>query len=828
MSLVLLLTQPAWPAGAGTYEQIPLERRREMQREVRVIIGLLENVHYHSKTFVEMQPEEILASYMTRLDPAHLVFLANDEKYLRRRFGTTMMSSYLLAGDLYPAFEVHDLFRERWSARLQWVRTRLERAFEPESDESFDPERRSAAFPGTQAEADALWDKLLAAWFIADRLDGRTPADAAGAMLRRVERIDHGLASADAEAIAEAFLNSVLELRDPHSGYHSWDSMLEIEGELAGSFVGVGVEIKRVRGEVVVSHLAPGGGAEACGEIRPGDRLVALGEDGAALRPTTGMRLREILRLLRGQAGTSVRLSLRREDGSATRDVVVERRRITVESDRARAFVFTVGGADAAAPHGPVGVIDLPAFYGESAADGKTGTSAADDVAELIGKLKARGVCGIVLDLRKNPGGRTDEAVRTAGHFIDTGPVMLLAGENGAGARARVESDTTPGMLWDGPLVVLTSAGSASASELVAGALQCYGRALVVGSGGTFGKGTSQNVIPLRDAARGLGIADGEHFGMVRITGQKFFLPDGNSTQLRGVASDIVLASASRGDEPAERTMPGALPWSSVPVDGFAASRTVAVPEGVGLSAEMRARLIARVSARAEQLPEFAWDRRRLAFRAARDADGPVDLNLSRRTAQRAELDAQRRALTDERRALAATLDFRWDRVSLDILDAQRETHAKGLAALADEAGLARGAFVARGVFARRDGPAGPWRELRLDTIDPELVGDESETLAAAFAKGAGVAIEASALRAACAAMADEEYDRTGVWLDRLSAAGTPRGSAAFDAGMVALLSRLVELHPPLLNDPAPLDIALRESLRVALDWSGELSGSPR
>ncbi|MBE2216038.1 MAG: carboxy terminal-processing peptidase, partial [Opitutaceae bacterium] len=811
VAAALVLLASAAP-GAGTYELLSLERRREMQREVRVIIGLLENIHYHSKTFVEMKPEEILGSYMTRLDPLHLIFLASDEKYLRRRFGTTMKSSYLLAGDLYPAFEIHDIFKERWQARLQWLKARLDREFDLASDATLEIDREAAKYPAGAAEADALWEKLLAAWLIGERLDGRPADDARDAVARRVDRLDRGLGSADAEMIEEAFLNSVLELRDPHSGYHSWDSMLDLEVDLAGSFVGIGAEIKRVNGRAVIAHLTPGGAAEAAGEIRPGDLLVALADDGADLRSTEGMRLREILRLLRGEPGTRVRLAVRHGEGGETREVVVERRRIAVESDRARAFAFDVpsGGSDSAAV--PVGVIELPSFYGEPGEEGKPGTSCADDVAELLRKLKERGMRGLVLDLRKNPGGRTDEAVRLAGHFIDTGPVMYFSGgEGGAGARPRVESDTVAGLVWDGPLVVLTSTGSASASELIAGALQAYGRAIVVGSGRTFGKGTSQSVIPLRDAAKGLGIAEGEHFGMVRITGQKFFLPDGNSTQLRGVASDVVLASASWGDERTESALSGALPWSAIAADDFAAQRARAVPAGVALGDERRARLVAGVAARMEALPEFAWDRRRLAYRAERDRSGPVELHLERRLARDAELEAERRALTDERRRLAGELDFRWSAVTLEVVAAQREAHEARLIGLADEAGIARGAFVARGVFARRSGSDGPWRELRLDAIDPGLLGDESEVLAAAFATGAGATLEPATLRAACAAMEDEEFDRAGVLLDRLAAAsGLPRDSEAFQLGLVALLTRFVELHPPLVGDPAPLDIALR------------------
>jgi carboxyl-terminal processing protease len=707
------------------------------------------------------------------------------------------------------------------------VRARLARPFELAGEATFDPARRSAAYPATAREADELWERLLAAWVISERLDERTPEEALEAVRARMERMDRSLGAADVEYVEERFLNAVLQLRDPHSGYHAWDSVLDLEVSLAGSFVGIGAEIRRVGGRATIAALSPGGAAEETGAIRPDDRLVALAEEGAALQTTEGMRLREIVRRLRGEPGTRVRLAIEREGVAGTREVIVERRRVAVTESRARAFVFTVD-LDGS-PGAPVGVIELPSFYGETGSDGTATSSSAEDVDELLRGLRERGVCGIVLDLRGNPGGRTDEAVRIAGHFIDTGPVMMLVGgEGGAGTHPAVESDPEPGMIWDGPLVVLTSASSASASELVAGALQCYRRALVVGSGSTHGKGTSQSVIRLSEAAKRIGIEEGEHFGLVRITGQKFFLPDGRSNQRLGVASDIVVASASRGDESGEASLPGALAWSSVPVGAFDALRARAVPAGAGLDDALRARLLASAGARASTLAEFDWDRRRMAYRATRYAQGPVDLNLESRVARRAALDQERRVLTAERRRLAAVSDFPWSPLTLAVVAKQRAAHEERLGAEAGVTGAEPGAFVARGAFALRATAGGSWRELPLDRIDPELLIDESEALAAAFSEASGCALEARKLRAVVVAMRTDETAGARVLPERLAAAaGLPRDSEAFRLGLVALLARLVELYPPLLGDPAPLDVALRESLRIVREWAGVVSDSP-
>lgn len=824
--LTLVASIPA--ARAGSYDALPQERRKEMQREVRVLIGLLENIHYQNRTFVELRADEILSSYMQRLDPLRLVFLASDEKYLRRRFGTTMKSSYLLAGDLYPAFEIHDVFRERWQARLAWVRKTLAQGLDLERDDRFEPAQEGAAYPGGPAAADGAWERLLAAWLIAERLEGRDDAEAIAAVERRVDDLDRRIGAIDEETVSEVFLNAILELRDPHSGYHSWDSMLDIETAMAGSLAGVGVEIGREAEEIVVMGLTPGGAAEAEGSIRPGDRLAALGEAEGELVSTDGLRVRDVLRRLRGEPGSRVQVAVERVGDPGPRRVTLERRRVAVEAARARGYLVDLAGPGAGGVAGIFGVIELPAFYGERGEDGAVRTSAADDVGELVRKLRDRGMRGLVLDLRENPGGRTDEAVRIAGLFIDTGPVMMQAG-GGEGAPVTVESDTEPGLAWDGPLVVLTSTRSASASELVAGALQSYGRAIVVGAERTFGKGTAQTVIPLADAARHLGIAAGERFGMVRITNQMFFLPDGASTQQRGVASDIALELPRSPDERMENGLPGAFPWRTLPVADFAALRSTAVPVAAALDQALRARLVSGSAARVAELPEFAWNKRRLAYRERADSERTVDLHLGRRRAERDALDEERRQLTAERRRLAAELDHAWTAVWLNAVVDQRDAHAARMAELAAASGPGADRFIARGVFAMRRHSEQPWLEMRLDRLDHRAVADECEALATAFSEASGLVLGAASLRAAALELREDRPGRAAAFERALAArAGASCDDPAFRRGQLAMLARLADLNPWLVGDPVPLDIALREAIRVASDWAAEAAaGSP-
>jgi carboxyl-terminal processing protease len=169
----------------------------------------------------------------------------------------------------------YDIF-QNWLARRTWAESRFGRDFDLAGEDTFDVARRDAKYPASAAEADTLWERLLAAWLISERLEGRTPEDALAAARRRLDRLDHGLGTVDAETIEESFLNALLELRDPHSGYHSWDSMLDLEVDLAGSFVGIGAEIKRVNGQTLIAHLTPGGAAEAGAGMQPGDQLRSV------------------------------------------------------------------------------------------------------------------------------------------------------------------------------------------------------------------------------------------------------------------------------------------------------------------------------------------------------------------------------------------------------------------------------------------------------------------------------------------------------------------------------------------------------------------------
>ena len=326
------------------------------------------------------------------------------------------------------------------------------------------------------------------------------------------------------------------------------------------SLFGIGAELVSEDGYCKIRRLLPGGPAIKSKLIKEGDQIVAVAQSNQPPVDIVDMNLTKAVQLIRGPKGTEVRLTIIPAGALATNVLSLIRDEISIEDSAAKAslieFPDTRGGQLR------LGVIDLPSFYAtfdvSNSKDKPGPKSTTADVARLLTKLKEQNVAGIILDLRRNGGGSLEEAIKLTGLFIKTGPVVQVRDEHG---RVQEVDDTDPSVLYDGPLMVLTSRGSASASEIVAGALQDYGRALIVGDASTHGKGTVQSVNQLRPLIR---IADKSLTndpGALKLTIKEFFRPSGHSTQLQGVIPDIVLPSvASESKDIGESALDNPLP----------------------------------------------------------------------------------------------------------------------------------------------------------------------------------------------------------------------------------------------------------------------------
>jgi len=412
------------------------------------------------------------------------------------------------------------------------------------------------------------------------------------------------------------------------------------------SLEGIGAVLQKQDDIVVVREIVPGGPAALSKKMQPGDRIVAVGQGGSGpMEDVIGWRIDDVVEKIKGAKGTQVRLDIIPPQAgldSKPNLLTLTRARIRLEEQAAKSKVIDLPSANGE-PARRIGVVELPAFYqdfeGRRDQNGDY-ASATRDVAKLLAGFKAQGVDGVVIDLRNNGGGSLDEAVNLTGLFIDKGPVVQVRESSG---RVSVDGDDNAGVAWDGPLAVLVNRGSASASEIFAGAIKDYGRGLIIGEN-TFGKGTVQNMVDLdRWPAN-----DGSQYGQVKLTIAQFFLPGGSSTQNKGVAPDIAFPVTVDASEFGESTYDNALPWTRI-----APSPHVQYGNFSAILPQLEQRHAARVA----QDPEYQWWSQDVAqFRAEQDKKY-ISLNEGERRAERDRDNAKRKQRESERQRLGLAAD---------------------------------------------------------------------------------------------------------------------------------------------------------------------------
>jgi carboxyl-terminal processing protease len=447
---------------------------------------------------------------------------------------------------------------------------------------------------------------------------------------RRYERnLNHTLAR-EAPEVQESFINAMTQLFDPHSSFLSSDTLESFNSAVQNSFVGIGALLEDDDGICTIKEILPGGPAERSRLLEAEDQILGVAQGNEEFDDVVDMQLRYIVRKIKGKKGTTVRLLIRSGDAadpSVRKIVPIVRGEVKLTANLATGKLISVPTGDNETV--PVGVIELPSFYGNIGA-GSTLTTTTDDVSELIKKLSTAGAEGIILDLRMNGGGLLSEAVRLAGLFIPIGPIVQVRDSSG---RKDILSDRDPSMLWDGPLIVLTSRFSASASEIVAGALKDHDRALIVGNSSTHGKGTVQEVYHMNNrmpfsffsntVKQARPVAS-------KITIKQFYLPDGSSTQVKGVPSDIALPSVNEFLPIGEDDLPHALPWGEVKaVDWFNdwAKLEVDSPE----YPELVVALAEASQARQESLEEFQFLKKQIKWRKKRYDEKAISISLDNR-----------------------------------------------------------------------------------------------------------------------------------------------------------------------------------------------------
>ncbi len=531
--------------------------------QICVSVGrLLEEGHYTHQALNDEMSRKFLRTYLELLDFSHLFFTQQDVDALTAKYGASIDDDVLL-GNLKPAYEIYDLYTKRVDARLAKIKESLKEPMDFKSDATIELTRQKAPWPKDEAEADQLWRGRVASEVLGEKLSEHPIEPGPQLVARRYERLARNVHEEDRDEQVKLFLDALAQTYDPHSEYLSKADLKNFSINMGLSLVGIGAMLRTEDGYAKIESLVAGGPAQTDGRLKVGDRITAVGQGQSELVDCRDMRLDKVVDMIRGKKGTHVHLLVIPSDAadpSKRKSVEIVRDEIKLKDQEARADIIIKKDADG----NPIklGWITLPSFYADMDKHQKSTTR---DVLALLKRLKKENIGGLVVDLRRNGGGSLEEAISLTGLFLKSGPIVQTKGSNG---NIVVSSDPDPGIAYAGPLLVLTSRQSASASEIFAAALQDYGRAVIVGDKNTFGKGTVQTILEIGRFTSLLG-SRSQDDGALKLTIQKFYRVAGGSTQLHGVASDVVLPTLTDLPEYGEGALKNCLAYDEVPKARF-------------------------------------------------------------------------------------------------------------------------------------------------------------------------------------------------------------------------------------------------------------------
>jgi carboxyl-terminal processing protease len=683
---------------------------------VAELVGrLLEQTHYARRPIDDAVSREFLRNYLDSYDYNHMILEKSDVDEFEAKYATTL-DDRIKDGDVEAAYEIFERVTQRLEERVALVKALTSSTFTFTSDEKVVLDRHELGWPATKADAKELWRlrikhevllerlakikaeeaKAAAAKASQDKKDkvaAKAAAKAAedkavvvaeppkaadkkeasqtgaeGAALakpakeltiketidQRYDRILRSYKEYDGIDVFSTYVSALTRVFDPHTDYLAAAQKENFDISMKLSLVGIGAVLRSEDGYARIVSLVPGGPADSDKRLKPNDKIEAVAQDDGPFVEVVGMKLDRLVQMIRGEKGTSVRMRVIPSDAidPATRVVItLVRDEIKLTDQEAKAKIYTVPGRGG--KPSKIGVLDLPSFYADMRG-GSDGKSATRDTERLIGEMKRRGVDSVIIDLRRDGGGSLSEAVSLTGLFINSGPVVQVKDARGT---IKVLRDNDSMTAYDGPMIVLTSRGSASASEIFAAALQDYGRGVVVGEKTTFGKGTVQSVLELNQylppAYRSY------KPGALKLTIQKFYRVSGGSTQHRGVLPDIHIPFYGDISESTESSQKSALPYDEVE------------PAQYDRSATLQARLssLAKAStARVASSREFQWIKEDMGRWEKQKKDKALSLNEKTRLDER-KTEEDRQAARKKERAARKEKPYASEEITLAILD---------------------------------------------------------------------------------------------------------------------------------------------------------------
>ena len=529
-----------------------------MMQEDEVVNTILSRYHYKKFNLDDSLSSVIFDRYIKSLDYNRSFFLASDIKNFEKyRF---KLDDDFKDGNVAPEFEIYNVFTKRLDNRIKYVHELLKKGFDFSINENYEFKRDSAAWPKDEKEWDEIWRKKIKSDAISLLLAGKNWPSIDTTLQKRYDNYKRAFSQLNSEDVFQIVMNSLTESIDPHTNYLSPISSANFKIDMARALEGIGAQLTSEDDYTKVHEVLPGGPAFKSNLIHNGDRIigVAQGKNGEMV-DVIGWRLNDVVKLIRGPKGTVVRLQiLPAAEGinAVPKEIKITRDKVKLEEMSAKDDSLDI--TNNKVPF-RFGVISIPAFYRDFEAQAKGDKnykSTTRDVKKLIEELKKQKVDGIILDLRNNGGGSLQEAIALTGLFIKSGPVVQVKNSDGT---IDVGKDPDPGIVYNGPLIVLVNRFSASASEIFSAAIQDYGRGLIVGEN-TYGKGTVQNLIDLNRVMKN----SDDKYGQIKLTIAKFYRVTGGSTQHLGVKPDIEFPSAYTADEFGESSQPSALPWDQI------------------------------------------------------------------------------------------------------------------------------------------------------------------------------------------------------------------------------------------------------------------------
>ena len=590
---VLLLFGVTLPFLVGAEIGEPSTKNRQIALMVR---GIVSSQHLTRHELDDEISERSLATFIDRLDPMKLYFLQEDIDAFESK--KTEIDDMLKSGELQFAHDVFLKYMSRMEESITVVHHLIDAKHDFTVEEYINTDWDNLEFAKTREELTERWRKRIKYNFLVLKGD-KTEGEAARERLhRRYSSQLKQMEQTKSDDLLEIFLTSVTTSYDPHTTYMSPTSSENFEIQMRLNLDGIGAQLTLEDGYTKVTRIIPGGAADKQGELKTGDRIVSVGQDTEGeMQEVIDMKLNDVVSLIRGKPGSTVRLGIIPEKSQETKVLTIKRAKIELKDSEARGEIIehNLPGTKKTLR---IGVINLPSFYMDmdAARKGvKDYRSTTRDCRRIIDEFNEEGIDGMIMDLSTNGGGSLTEAIDLTGLFIDLGTVVQVKDPSG---RVQQYDDRNKGTSYDGPLVVLCSKFSASASEIFAGAIVDHGRGIVVGDSTTHGKGTVQNFLEL--GAQFFSINNPPNLGALKITTQQFYRPGGASTQQRGVYSDIILPSITDHLKVSESDLDYPVPFDKVDDE---------VQEHLGARDE---EIIAKLKAASEQRIEKSEDFQKL------------------------------------------------------------------------------------------------------------------------------------------------------------------------------------------------------------------------